>query len=120
VPASQLELVLEGLVPRRSTRIVWCDGGEPAGAGGLADLAAERATAWGWTDCSVLDGGTRAWAEAGGELYSGVNVPSKAFGELVEHRYGTPHLPAAELKARLDRPTTWWCSTPARPTSTAG
>lgn len=106
VPVSQLELVLETLVPRRGTRIVWCDDGEPsasAGDGrGLAELAAERATAWGWANCSVLDGGTRAWAESGGELYSGVNVPSKAFGELVEHRYGTPHLSATELKARLD------------------
>lgn len=108
VPLSQLELVLEDLVPRRDTRVVWCDDGGPAPTGGghggpsLAELAAVRAAEWGWTQCSVLDGGTRAWAEAGGELYSGVNVPSKAFGELVEHRFGTPHLSADDLKARLD------------------
>src|SRR4029077_7712371 len=36
------------------------------------------------------------------ELFTGVNVPSKAFGELVEHRCGTPHIAAAELKRRLD------------------
>ena len=35
-------------------------------------------------------------------MYAGVNVPSKAFGEHVEHTYGTPRLPAAELKALLD------------------
>ena len=44
----------------------------------------------------------RAWAAAGFELFTGVNVPSKAFGELVEHRSGTPHIAAAELKRRLD------------------
>lgn len=116
LPLSQLELQLEELVPRRSTRIVWCDdGGSAEGPGGsavaegptdghgsLALEAAHRAAEAGWVNCSVLDGGTRAWAEAGGELYSGVNVPSKAFGELVEHTFGTPHLSADELKARLD------------------
>jgi hypothetical protein len=28
-----------------------------------------------------------------------VNVPSKAFGEWVEHRYGTPSVSAEELRA---------------------
>jgi rhodanese-related sulfurtransferase len=49
-----------------------------------------------------MQGGARAWAAAGYELFTGVNVPSKAFGELVEHRCGTPHIPAGELKQRLD------------------
>src|SRR3954471_20554202 len=43
-----------------------------------------------------------SWGAAGFELFTGVNVPSKAFGELVEHRCGTPHIAAAELKRRLD------------------
>ena len=30
-------------------------------------------------------------------------MPSKAFGEHVEHTYGTPRLPAADVKAMLDR-----------------
>src|SRR5213075_3350361 len=34
----------------------------------------------------------------GGELFSGVNVPSKAFGEFIEHHYNTPRMPAAELQ----------------------
>ena len=37
-------------------------------------------------------------------MYSGFNVPSKAFGELVEHAYGTPSVSADELKALLDGP----------------
>ena len=43
-----------------------------------------------------------AWQAAGLELFSGVNVPSKAFGEFVEHTYETPRLAAAEVKAMLD------------------
>ncbi len=99
IPLSQLELQLPTLVPRTDTRMVWCDDG----TGDLAARAAARAAELGWTNGSVLDGGTAAWAAAGNELYSGVNVPSKAFGEFVEHAYGTPRLPAADLKERLDR-----------------
>ena len=35
-------------------------------------------------------------------LFTGVNVPSKAFGEWVEHHYGTQSIDAAELKAWQD------------------
>ena len=34
-------------------------------------------------------------------LFSGVNVPSKAFGEWVEHEYGTPSVDPAELDAMM-------------------
>ena len=56
----------------------------------------------GYGNVAVMAGGSTAWAAAGFELFTGVNVPSKAFGELVEHRCGTPHIAAAELKRRLD------------------
>lgn len=105
VPLSNLELLLPTLVPRRSTRVVWCDdgfGSEGSYPNGLAEEAAARSSAMGWTNVSVLTDGTTGWAEAGGELYSGVNVPSKAFGEFVEHEYGTPRMPAAEVKALID------------------
>jgi len=99
VPVSNLELVLEDLVPRRSTPIVWCDAN--GADGGLANRAAARAAELGWTDNTVLAGGVDAWAADGGELYSGVNVPSKAFGEYVEHTFDTPRLPATEIDALL-------------------
>ena len=99
VPLSHLELQLPVVVPRLGTRIVWCDGG----GADLAERAAARAAELGWADCSVLDGGTRAWAASGRELYTGVNVPSKAFGEHIEHTYGTPRLAAPDVKAMLDR-----------------
>ena len=100
VPLSSLELLLEDLVPRRSTPIVWCD--TDGADGGLASRAAATATRLGWSDCQVLAGGVEAWAASGGELYSGVNVPSKAFGEYVEHTFDTPRLPAPEVNALLE------------------
>ncbi len=102
IPLSSLELALPRLVPRRSTRIVWCDGGPEADEPDLAVRAAAKTVELGYTSCRVLDGGTAGWAANGGELYAGVNVPSKAFGEFVEHTYDTPRIPATELKALID------------------
>ncbi|MGH8674999.1 MAG: rhodanese-like domain-containing protein, partial [Burkholderiales bacterium] len=61
--------------------------------------------ALGYREIEILDGGCAAWQAAGGELFSGVNVPSKAFGEFVEHRYETPRIPADELKRLQDSGT---------------
>ncbi len=98
LPLSTLELHLGDLVPRLDTRIVWCDDG----SSDLANRAAMRAADLGWTNQFVLVGGTAGWEAAGGELYGGINVPSKAFGEFVEHTYQTPRLPADEVAALLD------------------
>jgi len=91
-PLSKLEMMIADLVPRRSAPIVVFDGGE-----GLAQKAATQLRALGYTSVEVLDGGTAAWKAAGGELFGGINVPSKAFGEYVEHRYETPRITAGEL-----------------------
>ena len=53
----------------------------------------------GYTDVRILAGGVAAWGAAGFELFSGVNVPSKAFGEYVEHANDTPNIAAGELEA---------------------
>jgi rhodanese-related sulfurtransferase len=92
VPLSRLELRFARLVPRRTTRIVLCDD-----ADGMAGRAAGVLARAGYTDVAVLDGGVAAWAAAGFELFSGVNVPSKAFGEFVEHASATPSIAADEL-----------------------
>src|SRR5271166_3365174 len=97
VPLSRIELVIGDLVPRLATRIVFYDGED-----GLADRAAAKLADRGYRNLSVMTGGVRGWQAAGFELFTGVNVPSKAFGELVEHRCATPHIAAAELKRRLD------------------
>ncbi|HUJ76567.1 MAG TPA: rhodanese-like domain-containing protein, partial [bacterium] len=95
-PLSRLELVLPVLVPRRSARVVLCDAGE-----GLADTAAQRMARWGYSQVSVLRGGIGAWEVAGYRLFSGVNVPSKAFGEFVEARCHTPNISAQELQGLM-------------------
>ena len=98
VPLSRLELIVDDLIPRRSTRVVWCDDGE-----GLAELAAARMSALGYTDVSILDGGIAAWERAGYRLYNGVHVPSKAFAEVVEHEAHTPWIMAETLKDMIDQ-----------------
>ena len=94
---SRLERLAPRLVPRRTARVVVCDAG-----GGEAARAAARLGAFGYTGVSVLEGGVCAWAAAGYTLFSGVNVPGKAFGEVVEHEHGTPSTSAEELKSMLD------------------
>jgi rhodanese-related sulfurtransferase/predicted metal-dependent enzyme (double-stranded beta helix superfamily) len=96
-PLSSLELRIARLVPRLTTRIVLMDEDEQ-----LAQRAARVLRALGYRDLHVLAGGIAGWKAAGYELYSGVHVPSKAFGEHVEHHDNTPRIAAAELKAKLD------------------
>jgi rhodanese-related sulfurtransferase len=93
LPYSRLELDIGALVPRKSARIAVCDDDGK----GTAALAAKRLAALGYSDVAVLEGGNRAWAAAGHALFKGVNVPSKLFGELVEHEYHTPRITAQEL-----------------------
>jgi rhodanese-related sulfurtransferase len=98
VPLSRLELRMPQLVPRLATRIVVCDDGD-----GLAARAAAVLRRHGCTDVAILDGGVAAWAAVGFEVFSGVNVPSKAFGEFVEHASATPNISADELNALMVR-----------------
>lgn len=101
MPLSRLEMEACDLLPRRDVPIVLCAGGD--GDDDLIALGWERLARFGYTDISILDGGLAAWAGAGYEVFSGVNVPSKAFGEFIEAEYETPHIPAAELQAMKDR-----------------
>ena len=96
VPLSRLELRFARLVPRRATRIVLIDDNE-----GLCARAAEILARAGYSDLSYLAGGTAAWEAAGFELFSGVHVPSKAFGEFIEHASHTPSISADELNAHM-------------------
>jgi rhodanese-related sulfurtransferase len=97
VPLSKLELEIYARVPHRHTPVTVYDDGE-----GLAERAAERLRILGYTDIALLEGGLSGWRAAGGELFRDVNVPSKAFGELVESQRHTPSLAAEEVQALLD------------------
>jgi rhodanese-related sulfurtransferase len=92
VPLSQLEFLLADRVPRRDARVVWMDAGD-----GFAEVAAERASAFGYGSVFVLDGGVEAWRMAGFQVYTGVHVPSKAFAEVIEHDCETPWISAQTL-----------------------
>lgn len=98
VPLGRLEAILPSSVPRTAARVVWCDDGE-----GLAQKAAARTTALGYSDVAVLEGGIAAWEKAGYRIYTGVHVPSKAFAEVVEHKAHTPYITAEQLKGMMDR-----------------
>ena len=89
-PLSKTEFRARALLPRRAARVV---------------CLAAYLEGIGCTEVSVLDGGTPAWVAAGYTAFSGVNVPSKAFGEWVEHHYETPSVDPGELKAMMDAGT---------------
>jgi rhodanese-related sulfurtransferase len=100
LPLSKLPLRAPKILPRKTVRVVVTDAGE-----GHAARAAAELEALGYTDVSVLEGGIQGWKAAGYELFSGANVPSKAFGEWVEHAYATPSVDPTELKALQDSST---------------
>jgi rhodanese-related sulfurtransferase len=91
-PYSRREIRARALLPRLSARVVCVDDGR-----GLAERLAAYLIGIGAADVAVLAGGTKAWAAAGFVLFSGVNVPSKAFGEWVEHHFGTQSVDAPQL-----------------------
>ncbi len=93
LPYSRLELDIHRLVPRFDVRLIVCDDGQSS----LAQRCTARLAKLGYQRAAMLEGGTRAWSTAGFALFRGVNVPSKTFGELVEHTYRTPHISAQEL-----------------------
>ena len=100
LPLSCLELKIRDLVPRYSTQVILVDQG-PSDPLCLAEEAARRLDSFGYTNISIMEDGIQGWGEAGFEVFTGVNVPSKAFGEFVEHIYQTPNLSAEELKAKM-------------------
>ena len=99
VPLSRLELLIGDLVPRKGTRLVIVD---DSASDDFGSRAVHRLSELGYTNVILLDGGVEAWRSASLEIFSGVNVPSKAFGEFIEHNCETPRLAAAEVKAMLD------------------
>lgn len=98
-PLSRLEFEVARLVPRKSTPVVAVTAGDTD----LAGRGATALTALGYSDVVICPDTPDDWTAAGFTTYSGINVPSKAFGEAVEHHYGTPSLHASELKAMQDR-----------------
>ncbi|HKV15582.1 MAG TPA: rhodanese-like domain-containing protein, partial [Reyranella sp.] len=108
LPLSRLEPRAFALLPDPDTRIVLMDSGEetidPQWAG-RANRAAAQLSRLGYTNIAVMNGGLEAWRDAGHEVFTGVNVPSKAFGEVVEHANDTPRIDASDLQKLIDAKT---------------
>ncbi|HZP87913.1 MAG TPA: rhodanese-like domain-containing protein [Burkholderiales bacterium] len=96
LPYSRLELEIDRLVPRRDVLVVLCDERD-----GVALRAQSRLRGAGYTQVKVLDRGMEGWHAAGFKTFRGVNVPSKAFGELVERSHATPHITPDALNRLL-------------------
>ena len=102
LPLSTLELQAAALLPRRDVRIVLMDDATEIDSNNLAQRAAKVLRHHGYLNLAVLQGGIEAWAAAGYEMFSGTFVPSKAFGEVVEHENDTPRIDAEVLKQWQD------------------
>ena len=98
MPLGRIEVDAYIRIPRKDTFIVIYDNTE-----GLAERALSVFARLGYTQVSLLEGGLAGWAAAGGELFKDVNVPSKAFGELVESIKHTPSLSAQEVHALIEQ-----------------
>src|SRR5215475_77717 len=98
LPRSQIEFRIGTLVPDRRIPIIVYDEGE-----GRAALAARTLEEFGYENVSILDGGLPGWKKVGHPTVSGVNVPSKAFGEKVHHERTIPEIFPEELRALQER-----------------
>lgn len=88
IPYSRIEISIERLVPCKKTPIILTDSGSNTFM--RSKRAAKVLEALGYADVSIQKGGMQAWAEAGYEIFEGVNSLSKAFGEKVAEDCNTP------------------------------
>jgi rhodanese-related sulfurtransferase len=96
IPLGRIEIAALDLIPRPDVLVVLYDNGE-----GFAERAGHVFRRLGYSDVRFLEGGLAGWREGGGELFQDVNVPSKAFGELVAETLHTPMLSAEEVQAGI-------------------
>src|SRR6201991_1367333 len=94
--AGRITLEAEARLPRKDVPVVVYDNGV-----GLVPAAREALARLGYRNVRELEGGLKAWAAAGYELFQDVNSYAKAFGELVESRRHTPSLPADDVAALI-------------------
>lgn len=97
LPRSQIEFRIAELVPKRSVPIMLYDDSEER-----TPLAAKTMVGLGFDQVSILQGGLTAWRGERRAAVSGVNVPSKAFGEKIHHETNVPDISPQELKSLLD------------------
>jgi rhodanese-related sulfurtransferase len=109
LPLSRMELSIDKLVPRITTRIVLTDGGDA-----MAARAAERLERHGYANVAVLDGGMPSWAAAGFKLFPEIEVPTKGFGAFAR-RFGRPTFITPRELDRALRSAEDWIVLDSRP-----
>jgi rhodanese-related sulfurtransferase len=87
----ELEQRIVQLVPAAATPITLVGGPE------LVDPGVAVLESLGYSDIAVLEDGVDGWKSAGGRVYTGTNVRSKALGEWIEHTHATPTVESATL-----------------------
>jgi len=98
LPRGEIEFRIAALVSAPSTPVIVYDD-----LSGRADLAAVTLQSLGYEQVKVLQGGLANWIGAGCATASGVNVPSKEFGERVHVESHVPELTPEDLCARQAR-----------------
>ena len=92
VSRSFLEFRITKQAPVKDTMIILYDN-----KGCRALMAADTLKRHGYTNLAYLEGGLNLWKKEGYQIVKGLNVPSKAFGELIAIREKVPQIPPAEL-----------------------
>ena len=96
LPRRDIEFRLARLLPVPTIPVI------VAGAGdGREERAAATLIRAGYADVAILDGGLSAWTESGYPRATGVNVPSKSFGEKIHGECNVPEITPEELAERV-------------------
>jgi rhodanese-related sulfurtransferase len=98
LPRRDVEFRITHLIPVRDSRIIL------VGDGGKREaLAAATLETNGYRNIEILKGGFPGWSKTGNATETGVNVPSKEFGERVHVEFRVPEIEAGDLRRRIDR-----------------
>lgn len=96
IPFDRLDIEAYVKLPNHSVLIVIVARNESE-----ATAAADRLEQLGYANVMVLQGGINSWKKRGHPTFQDVNAESKAFGEFVEHAYGTPNIGPQELHKKI-------------------
>ena len=96
IPFSVFEDKIEELIPNKNVLIIIFDQND-----GLSEIASKEAENLGYKNLYILKDGVFGWEKEGYELFDGINIPSKAFGEWIEEEYKTPHIKAVEVAKKI-------------------
>lgn len=96
IPYDRLDLEAPTRIPRLTVPIVIVAADDAS-----SEQACLRLQNADYSRVSVLKGGIAAWKTRGQPTFEDVNAESKAFGEYIEHAYGTPNVEADWLHEKL-------------------